>query len=84
LRCLGFIKSSDPVINLSIIFVNLEEKLRIKYLSCNQHNSIKLKTEKDGDKLIIIAPTASIIGAIEAILSAGRLFITTLHPEFRY
>ncbi|MEG5173079.1 hypothetical protein [Microcoleus sp. B3-D7] len=38
---------------------------------------MELKSKEYGDKLIILAPTASIIGAIEAILYAGQLSITT-------
>jgi hypothetical protein len=47
---------------------------------CDHNNSIGLKSGEYGDKLIILAPTASIVGRIEAILSAGRLSITTTVP----
>jgi hypothetical protein len=40
-----------------------------------------LKLGEYGDKLIILTPDASILGAIEAILCAGRLSITTTAPN---
>jgi len=72
-------------INVSIIFV-VGENLRRKDLSFDHHNAMKLKSGEYGDKLIILAPTASIIGAIEAILYTGKFSITNTAPtsEFRY
>jgi hypothetical protein len=56
------------------------ENLRRKDLSCDYHNSMGLKSGEYGDKLIILAPTASIIGAIEAILCAVRADYPLLLP----
>ncbi|MHC5719071.1 MAG: hypothetical protein ACYTX0_45150, partial [Nostoc sp.] len=59
-------------------FVN--DCVRKKYLSCDQHNSIGLKSGEYEDKLRTEAPTASIIGTIEPRLCADKLSITTTAP----
>lgn len=53
---------------VSTISVVVGEKLRKKDLSCDHHNSIGLLSGEYGDKQITFAPTASIIGSIEASL----------------
>ena len=54
--------------SLSIISVVVGAKLRKKDLSCDHHNSIGLKSGEYGDKQRTFAPTASIMGAIDASL----------------
>jgi hypothetical protein len=53
---------------VSTISVVVGANLRNKDLSCDHHNSIGLKSGEYGDKQIIFAPIASIIGTIEALL----------------
>jgi hypothetical protein len=63
--------------SLSIISVVFGAKPRQKDLSCDQHNSIGLKSGEDGDKQRTFAPTALIMGSIDASLSAGISITTT-------
>ena len=65
----------------SIIDVVVGAKLRKKDLSCDHQSSIGLKSGEYGDKQITLAPTDSIIGAIDASLWAGKLSITTTAPS---
>ena len=65
---------------VSIIDVVVGASFRKKDLSCDHHSSIGLKSGEYGDKQITLAPTASIIGAIEASLWAGKLSMTTTAP----
>jgi hypothetical protein len=54
--------------------------IRKKDFSCDHQSSIGLKSGEYGDKQIILAPTDSIIGLIDANLWAGKLSITTTAP----
>ena len=65
---------------MSTILVVVGENRRNKDLNCD-HNSIGLKSGEYGDKHKIEAPTASIIGLIEASLCADKLSITTTAPN---
>jgi hypothetical protein len=65
---------------VSIIEVVAGLNLRKKDLSCDHQSSIGLKSGEYGDKQITLAPTASIIGTIDASLWAGKLSITTTAP----
>lgn len=67
--------------SVSTISVVVGAKLRKKDLSCDHHSSMGLKSGEYGDKQITFAPTASIIGSIEASLWAGKLSITTTAPD---
>jgi hypothetical protein len=55
--------------------------IRKKDFSCDHQSSIGLKSGEYGDKQIILAPTDSIIGLIDANLWAGKLSITTTAPS---
>ncbi len=66
---------------VSTILVVVGENWINKDLSCDHHNSIGLKSGEYGDKHKIEAPTASILGLIEASLCAGKLSITTTAPD---
>ncbi len=65
----------------SIMDVVVGVNIRKKDLSCDNHCSIGLKSGEYGDKQIILAPTDSIIGLIDANLWAGKLSITTTAPS---
>jgi hypothetical protein len=62
---------------VSTILVVVGENWINKDLSCDHHNSIRLKSGEYGDKHKIEAATTTIIGLIEASLCAGKLSITT-------
>jgi hypothetical protein len=51
-----------------------------KILVATTLRSLGLKSGEYGDKQIILAPTDSIIGLIDANLWAGKLSITTTAP----
>ncbi len=65
---------------LSIIDVVVGANIRKKDLSCDHQSSMGLKSGEYGDKQITLAPTALIIGSIDASLWAGKLSLTTTAP----
>ncbi|WP_041233075.1 hypothetical protein [Cylindrospermum stagnale] len=68
---------SATEITVSTISVVVGATLCKKDLSCDRHNSIGLKSGEYGAQQITVAPTASIIGSIDASLWADKLSITT-------
>jgi hypothetical protein len=71
------IKLRATAIILSIMDVGVRANLRKKDLSCDHQSSSGLKSGEYRDKQITLAPTASIIGTIDASLGAGKFSITT-------
>jgi hypothetical protein len=61
--------------------VILGANIRKKDFSCDHESSIGLKSGEYGDEQIILAPTDSIIGLIDANLWVGKLSITTTAPS---